>query len=632
MNKTVKLLLKKVLKKILKNKYNYYKLKLKSLFYKTKQKCISNRKIMIKEKPLVSIVMAVYNREKFVGDAIKSVIDQSYENIELIVINDGSSDNSEKVIKSFNDTRIKYFYKKNSGQLDTLKFGFSKVNGDYVTRVDSDDMLQKYAIEIYVNSMLKNEQAKFAYSNLLEIDEEGNIIRENKINSFNNGKEVLRSVYKNFCSVIPDQSFWKKDYLRHVINNYIIGNVPFYIDNILDTKFVCINKSLYYYRLHNSNFVSNLKNFELVIDGIIKTIDIIVRKYNFEDYMNIDKNLSIQEGYELISERFLKEAKKYVSGIFGKFNFRKEDKIFLPFLQEANYWLKRSLKGNNFSKKQLNIKNTINEITGKNLEIGNYNIKNKRVLIVSTDNPNGGHSVGGKHIHLYLLQKGFEKIGVIHYLSTCNNNFDVYRNINDLCKKYNLDISKLKSSPDIEFLYRIYDYESQLENDIEIKIKYNYISYINCHDAISTIAAFNILEKLNLHIPIITTLHGYLTYENVDYGGIVENSYIYNFFLEYEKKAYKVSSKIITVDTRIKEYVLKICNLIKYDNIVVIKNAIDDINFSPIEENHRKLLVKKYGFNQSLVFVPRRLVPKNGVKYAVQAINYCIKKDLMIYN
>ena len=91
-------------------------------------------------KPLITVITPTYNRGEMVQTTIKSVINQTFENWELIVIDDGSTDNTEAAVQQFlNDSRISYYKKPNTGQADSLNLGTRYASGDYITFLDSDD-------------------------------------------------------------------------------------------------------------------------------------------------------------------------------------------------------------------------------------------------------------------------------------------------------------------------------------------------------------------------------------------------------------------------------------------------------------------------------------------------------------
>lgn len=104
---------------------------------------------------LVSIIVPVYNREKIIVDCYNSLIRQTYTNIEIIFVDDGSVDNTLKVIKGFNDQRVVVISQRNSGPSEARRHGFKRSYGEYICFVDSDDTIDADYIEKLVNSMEK---------------------------------------------------------------------------------------------------------------------------------------------------------------------------------------------------------------------------------------------------------------------------------------------------------------------------------------------------------------------------------------------------------------------------------------------------------------------------------------------
>jgi len=107
---------------------------------------------IMNEKPLVSVILTTYNRAQLLPRAINSVLNQTYPNFELIIVNGGSTDNTEEVVKSFKDERIQYYkQKENKGMLADRNKGFDVAKGDYVAILDDDDELLPEALETAVN-------------------------------------------------------------------------------------------------------------------------------------------------------------------------------------------------------------------------------------------------------------------------------------------------------------------------------------------------------------------------------------------------------------------------------------------------------------------------------------------------
>lgn len=107
-------------------------------------------------RPLVSVVLSVYNAEKYIGEAIESILVQSYENFELIIINDGSTDKSLEIISAFNDNRILLINRENKGLIASLNEGISRAQGAYIARMDADDIAMTERLAVQVDFMHKH--------------------------------------------------------------------------------------------------------------------------------------------------------------------------------------------------------------------------------------------------------------------------------------------------------------------------------------------------------------------------------------------------------------------------------------------------------------------------------------------
>lgn len=103
-------------------------------------------------KPLVSVIFPIYNSDKFLRESLESLLKQTYQNFEIIAINDGSQDQSRQIISSYKDSRIKYYeHKKNLGLVNTLNEGIKLSRGKYIARMDADDISSKNRLKTQVN-------------------------------------------------------------------------------------------------------------------------------------------------------------------------------------------------------------------------------------------------------------------------------------------------------------------------------------------------------------------------------------------------------------------------------------------------------------------------------------------------
>jgi glycosyltransferase involved in cell wall biosynthesis len=127
----------------------------------------------------VSIVIPVYNAEKYLDECIKSALDQTYHDIEVIAVNDGSTDNSLEILKKYAD-RIKIISKPNGGMGSALNVGISKMTGEWFKILGADDVLYPYAVEelVKVTEKLENKNNFILFSNYDVIDEQGKIFSQ----------------------------------------------------------------------------------------------------------------------------------------------------------------------------------------------------------------------------------------------------------------------------------------------------------------------------------------------------------------------------------------------------------------------------------------------------------------------
>jgi len=151
----------------------------------------------IRSTPVISVVIPVYNGAKTIKETIESVLQQSYENFEIIVINDGSQDETLAVINSIKDQRIKVFSYSNAGLSASRNRGFAQARGEFIAFLDADDLWTKDKLEAQLEALQQNPQAAVAYSWTDHIDENGKFLRPASYNSCN-GNVYQRLLIGNF--------------------------------------------------------------------------------------------------------------------------------------------------------------------------------------------------------------------------------------------------------------------------------------------------------------------------------------------------------------------------------------------------------------------------------------------------
>ncbi len=124
----------------------------------------------------VSVILPTYNRANLIGDAIQSVLDQTYTGFELIVVDDGSTDDTANLVQSFNDNRIRYIYQPNGGVSNARNHGVRQAKHDLITFLDSDDAYLPHKLQKQVDYFQTHPDTVFLYSSYLFMDADLNLI------------------------------------------------------------------------------------------------------------------------------------------------------------------------------------------------------------------------------------------------------------------------------------------------------------------------------------------------------------------------------------------------------------------------------------------------------------------------
>ena len=128
-------------------------------------------------KPIVSVILPVYNEEKYIGSAVDSILSQSLKNIELIIIDDGSTDKTLSILQTYKkDSRVRIVSQENSGLATALNNGIAISQGKYIARQDADDLSVQDRLEKQVNYMDLHPDIGILGSNYHTIDENDNIL------------------------------------------------------------------------------------------------------------------------------------------------------------------------------------------------------------------------------------------------------------------------------------------------------------------------------------------------------------------------------------------------------------------------------------------------------------------------
>jgi glycosyltransferase involved in cell wall biosynthesis len=206
--------------------------------------------------PLVSVVMPAYNAEKYIAEAIKSILNQTYTNFEFIIVNDGSNDGSEAIIKQFADTRILYHkFEHQQGIVAALNYGLQLAKGDFVARMDADDVCFKNRLEVQVNYLLLHADVGVLGTQYKGINGKSRPMP----------KEHHQIVWYllNASPFVHPSVMFRAQFLRnnHMLydNQYEFAeDLNLWAENINTTKYANTSEKLIQYRYHTGTHKSNL--------------------------------------------------------------------------------------------------------------------------------------------------------------------------------------------------------------------------------------------------------------------------------------------------------------------------------------------------------------------------------------
>lgn len=212
---------------------------------------------------IVSIIIPAYQCEKYIYKCLTSVLSQSFKKIEVIVIDDGSRDNTWEICKflSLKDNRIKVYRKKNGGVSSARNYGLNIAKGKWIVFIDADDFIDKNYVSNVID-FIDQQNVEFIHCGFTEFTENGIIIKENKFNNFVG--DDFEFLINNFRGLVCS-----KFYLNDIINgenpirfdeNMMLGeDMVFTIDYLARIHQFCfINESGYFYRKDNSNSLTHV--------------------------------------------------------------------------------------------------------------------------------------------------------------------------------------------------------------------------------------------------------------------------------------------------------------------------------------------------------------------------------------
>ncbi|MGA7935072.1 MAG: glycosyltransferase [Kovacikia sp.] len=252
--------------------------------------------------PLVSVIIGNYNYGQFLRQSIESVLNQSYRNFELIVVDDGSTDDSREIIKSYGDRLIPIF-QENAGQIAAHTAGLQHSKGEIICLLDSDDCFYPDKLLKIVQSFIKHPEWLQISHTWVSVNTEGNPIGKSTsdILSQGNVKKLLLSWGKYACGVTSALTFRRGVLLKALplyrnmpgysisksaaflgVDSFLTRTVPFF------GEVGCINEPLMFYRIHHRNVRARSDNIPKLM----------------QEHINIADTINLAAAYSGLTEKF----------------------------------------------------------------------------------------------------------------------------------------------------------------------------------------------------------------------------------------------------------------------------------------------------------------------------------------
>ena len=271
---------------------------------------------------LVSIIIPVYNSQQFLKESLESIFNQTYSNIEIICVNDGSIDNSLHILQSYSE-KITIISQKNQGLASALITGINNMHGKWFKWFSPDDLMYSNTIETLVNCAKKHPNT-IVYSNWKIIDKKGDELRDfsesnyNDLSDFEYYVRLLDGQQINVNTSLIPSILFEKCLIRN-LDDPVAVDYDFFIRAALlhNVKFHLIQKSLIKYRIHSE---------QLSHKNISKTLD-YVSKIKFEIFEHLDKS---------IQDKFINELKIYQN---SKSTKRKTMEFGMKLVKSTPSWI-----------------------------------------------------------------------------------------------------------------------------------------------------------------------------------------------------------------------------------------------------------------------------------------------------
>lgn len=274
----------------------------------------------------VSVIVPVYNAEKYIEKCVESLVNQTLKDIEIIIINDGSTDNTLNILNKLSkSSSIKVMTTKNNGIGITRNNGLKKAKGDYIFFLDGDDYIENNALELMYNAAI-SKKADIVICDMYKVFNDNKVKKSLKID-FCDGDLKENKAQLIQIPLGPCGKLFKREILKNSFaENLKYEDVPFVSSAINESKnTIKLNKPLYYYVIHSNSETTTMD--ERVFD-ILKILDMTNKLFNNQTYINDEleylnvqllSRYNLQQKYQkdkIVAKKFLNESFLFLNNNF----------------------------------------------------------------------------------------------------------------------------------------------------------------------------------------------------------------------------------------------------------------------------------------------------------------------------
>ena len=299
------------------------------------------------EESLISIIIPIYKVEKYLNNCLDSIINQTYRNLEIILVDDGSPDNCPNICDEYakKDSRIVVIHKENGGLSSARNAGLDVCTGDYISFIDSDDFVSKGFIKVLYDSLTINKAdiSECEFSDFVDSEQDtiDNTDLNNKDNSIDSKVYSSREMQLNLLNdaYVNHVVVWNKLYKKSLFENIRFPNGKVHEDEYVTYKvfseakaIVYINKQLYYYRKSSNSITgSNFSAKRLVVLDAYEEKKVFYKE-DSELYSKVVLLYQkILKKYFFNTKKFVADNKEHLSNIRKKLKQNYKDIKSLKF-------------------------------------------------------------------------------------------------------------------------------------------------------------------------------------------------------------------------------------------------------------------------------------------------------------